>query len=200
MSNASPEQTLIAGCNLLDPVIKPYGFHFVLGASGKGSGGHFASGCYVRDDRRLELHFRHSLGLVIYHLGDAAVSHQAYLQALTQGGGGNLYPGFSGDPLDGFRHLAHDLQRFAGDFLYGGGAILLEAAKTEVQATALRDSSFMAASVGDESKRREARRLFRNAQYREALEQLESVQYPELITAAEKRMLEMCRQRVCQNP
>jgi hypothetical protein len=31
----------------------------------------------------------------------------------------NQYPGFSEDPLEGFRHLAHDLGRFCGIFLSG---------------------------------------------------------------------------------
>jgi len=33
--------------------------------------------------------------------------------------GGNQYPGFSSDPIDAFRHLAHDLGRFCQAFLSG---------------------------------------------------------------------------------
>jgi len=34
---------------------------------------------------------------------------------------GNRYPGFSDDPLDAFRGLLHDLERYASDFLVGSG-------------------------------------------------------------------------------
>lgn len=31
----------------------------------------------------------------------------------------SLYPGFSNELLDGFRHLKHDLENFCSDFLIG---------------------------------------------------------------------------------
>ncbi len=111
---------LRAGCQILDPIMNRYGFPFVEGLSGQGSGGSFASGEYVRGDRRLELHFRHSLGLVTYHIGAFSLSHVAYMQALGKRGH-HRYPGFSGDPLDGFRHLRHDLEHYCTDFLSGPG-------------------------------------------------------------------------------
>jgi hypothetical protein len=49
------------------------------------------------------------------------MTHEAYMRSLLGRGGGNQYPGFSSDPLDGFRHLSHDLTRFCGDFLDGAG-------------------------------------------------------------------------------
>jgi hypothetical protein len=54
----------------------------------------------------LELHFRHSLGLVVYGWGDSTISHADYLRGMDKTG---AYPGYSADPLDGFRHLASDL-------------------------------------------------------------------------------------------
>ncbi len=87
--------------------------------SGDGSGGRFARTDYVRGDRRLELHFRYSLGLVTYYLGAVAISHEAYMRTVLGPRGNNQYPGFSEDPLDGFRHLRHDLQRYCDDFLSG---------------------------------------------------------------------------------
>lgn len=110
-----------AGCEMLDEIMKPHGFTFVKGASGQSSGGNFASGEYVRNDRRLEIHFRHSLGLVTYHMDSLSLTHDAYMRALLGRGGGNKYPGFSNDPLDGFRHLGYDLSHFCGDFLHGSG-------------------------------------------------------------------------------
>jgi hypothetical protein len=114
-------ETFRAGCKILDDVMNTHGFFLIEGASGKSSGGNFASGEYVRGDRRLEIHFRYSLGLVTYHIGDLSLTHESYMRALLGKNGGNQYPGLSTDPLDGFRHLSHDLAHFCGDFLDGSG-------------------------------------------------------------------------------
>jgi hypothetical protein len=122
-----------AGCKILDEVMNPHGFFLVEGLSGQSSGGNFASGEYVRDDRRIEIHFRFSLGLVTYRLGSLLLAHESYMRALLGKNGGNKYPGFSDDPLDGFRHLSYDLSHFCGDFLGGSGE---EFARCAVKAAA----------------------------------------------------------------
>ena len=114
-----PKQVLEAGRAILDPLLTKHGFVWVSGVSGSSSGGQFASGQYLRANRRLEIHFRHSLGLVTYHVGPHRVQHAEYMRALLGSAGGNQYPGFSKEPLDAFRHLAHDLRRFCGTFLDG---------------------------------------------------------------------------------
>jgi len=118
MSN-TPKEILAAGCRILDPLLHRYGFSYLEGPAGLGSGGHFASGTYVNGDRKLELHYRYSLGLVTYYFGTVSVGHELYMRAALGVNGGNKYPGFSDDPLDGFRWLAHDLESFAGAFLEG---------------------------------------------------------------------------------
>ena len=110
-----------AGCGILEPILGPHGWRFVAGPSGSGSGGRFAQGDFVRDDRKLELHFRRSLGLVSYHLGELSLSHDAYMEALLGGRGASRYPGFSANPLDGFRDLAADLEAHCMDFVAGSG-------------------------------------------------------------------------------
>ena len=117
----STYRTFETGCKILDPVMQRHGFVFNKGPSGKGSGGDFVSGHYVRGDRKLELHFRHSLGLVTYHMGSLSISHEAYMRALLGKEGGHKYPGFSEDPIDGFRGLRYDLEHYGSDFLYGSG-------------------------------------------------------------------------------
>ena len=114
-----PTDVLRAGCEILDVVLVPHGFQFALRDAAQSSGGHFAWGDYVRGDRRLELHFRWSLGLVMYHLGDAQVSHVGYVRTVHGVAGGNAYPGFSDDALDGFRHLRHELETYGHTFLRG---------------------------------------------------------------------------------
>jgi hypothetical protein len=115
------DERLAAGVRLLTPLMEAHGFSFTPLASGPGSGGWSASGEFRREDRaglrRLELHYRHSLGLVTYHVDEGSLSHTDYMRALKAN---NQYPGFSTDPLDGFRHLLHDLEHYANDFLSGG--------------------------------------------------------------------------------
>lgn len=112
-----PVEILREGRVVLDPVLGPCGFSFVDGGSRKSSGGPYASGAYVSWDRRLEIHFRYSLGLVTYHFGTKSLDRESYMRALLGSVGGNRYPGFSDDPLAAFRDLAYDLQNFATAFL-----------------------------------------------------------------------------------
>jgi len=116
---ASPDELLEAGRIILDPILTKHGFRWVAERSGHSSGGNFASGAYLRHTRRLELHFRYSLGLVSYFLGDSQVSHADYMRVAVSPGWRAAYPGFSQDPLDGFRHLAVDLAEHATAFLSG---------------------------------------------------------------------------------
>jgi hypothetical protein len=115
------DQALVDGRRILEPVFGPAGFAFVVGSSGHGSGGYFASGAFERPGRRLELHFRYSLGLVTYHVGAMSLDHRQYMRALGHERDA-AYPGFSSDPLDGFRHLRSDLARFGAEFLEGSDA------------------------------------------------------------------------------
>jgi hypothetical protein len=121
----NPEELLLVGCQILDPVLVPRGFRFHLGTVGQGSGGHFATGEYLRERRGLELHFRGSLGLVSYRLGSVSASHQALMRVVCAPGQ-NEYPGFSDDPLDGFRHLRTDIERRGQVFLTGTDPELLD--------------------------------------------------------------------------
>jgi len=109
------------GRKFIDPILKANGFNWEAGPAGKSSGGYFASGQYVKNNnRRLQLHLRHSLGLVTYHIAELSLSHEDYMVHVA-GKGKYQYPGFSSDPLDGFKHLASDLENYASDFLSGSG-------------------------------------------------------------------------------
>ena len=126
----SPREILTQGVSLIEPVLRPHGFSYAFREEGPSSGGNFAVGDFVRGDRRLELHFRHSLGLVTYHVGTAQVSHSGYMEELGVRRQA-AYPGFSKDPLDAFRDLAADLERFADSFLAGDGSVVVRAAERE---------------------------------------------------------------------
>jgi len=103
---ADAVRILEAGADLLSPVLSPARFTFQLTHQGRSSGGDFATGRFTRGGQYLEFHVRHSLGLVTYGWDGTAISHGDYLRGLGVAG---AYPGYSTDPLDGFRHLALDL-------------------------------------------------------------------------------------------
>jgi len=107
------------GRAILEPILSPHGFMWVPGETGRGSGGVFAQGAFVCGDRRLEFSVRFSVGLVVYHMGRSSLEHADYMRAVLQGGRQYQYPGFSNDPLDGFRHLAADLVAHGTSFLTG---------------------------------------------------------------------------------
>jgi hypothetical protein len=102
----NPEETLAAGNALLAPLLTPAGFVLESSTSAHGSGGPFAVARWGRGRQFIELHFRWALGIVRYGWGDAVIEHRDLAAALRVK---TVYPGFSSDPLDGFRHLAEDL-------------------------------------------------------------------------------------------
>jgi hypothetical protein len=113
------------GIALLNPLLAAHGFIFKDSGKGNSSGGPFACGEFKKDGRWLELHFRNSLGLVSYHLDVRAMSHQDYMRSVNGNPNSSHYPGFSDDPLDGFRHLLLDLQEHGADFLSGTDQCLM---------------------------------------------------------------------------
>lgn len=109
------------GVEILATVLTPHGFRYEPGLVDRGSGGAFARGAFVRGDRRLEISIRFGLGEVVYRAAGRVLVHEDYMR-IVAGRGQHAYPGFSDDPLDGFRHLAQDLERFAAAFLTGSDA------------------------------------------------------------------------------
>jgi hypothetical protein len=192
----TPESILQAGCGILDPIMNFYGFTFIGGESGIGSGGTFTRGDYVRDDRRLELHFRYTLGLVTYHIGSSSASHRAYMYELLGADGGNHYPRYSDNPLDAFLDLAHDLQNFASDFLSDNGERLIRASLREAKEKTMEHKTALSRNVGDTRKREEAHRLFYERNFQGVIERLDNLLYPELMTESERKMLEMSKRRI----
>jgi hypothetical protein len=115
----------------LADVLGPAGFTYTSTDDDDGSGELSAIGEFRRGDRRLELRVRRSLGLVRYHFGDQALSHEDLVRgvrALDGIAAEAQYPGFSDDPAAGFHHLRADLERF-GDIFFTGGAKAFRALK-----------------------------------------------------------------------
>ncbi len=119
----TPQEVLDRGLTELTPVLGPAGFEFIDTEGGFDSAGQFASGEFLRADRRLELNVRSSLSLVRYHIGEVTLSHEEFVHGVRGLNGiaeKAEYPGFSNDPGAGFLHLRHDLERFGVVFLTGG--------------------------------------------------------------------------------
>jgi len=109
------------GVEILEPILASHRFLYEPGLADTGSGGLFARGAFTRGDRRLEFSARYALGQVIYRVGARSLSHEDYMRVAV-GRGKHRYPGFSQDPVDGFRDLAADLASFGGVFLHGDDA------------------------------------------------------------------------------
>lgn len=106
-----------------------HSFIWMMKTAGEGSGGAFASGEFQRRSWinseppcSLELHCRYSLGMVTYRIGPLSLSHVDYMLAVTGRSSATRYPGFSTDPLDGFRRLRADLMEHCAVFLSCGAA------------------------------------------------------------------------------
>ena len=197
----NPTQWLRAGADVLDPALAPFDFHFVPLEAGIGSGGAYATGAYryLGDDQALahrviELFFRYHLGGVRYRAGEHSAEHTYYLAALGVNAEAR-YPGFSDDPLDGFRDLRADLERFGADFLTGDAAAVVVGAEQEAAERQLRTLHDNAAAAGDALERAKARDAFYSGEYAKAKRRLESVRYPELLTKVDRRILELARRR-----
>jgi len=61
------------------------------------------------------------------------------------------YPGFSDDPMDAFRNLAHDIT-VAEDYLSGTGEVLRIASEKEARKSAAAYSEFMVGPLGIQKK------------------------------------------------
>ena len=111
-----PIELLEQGRAVLDPLLRSHGFAFEPGASGVGSGGPYARGAYVRGAHRLEFSVRWQLGEVVYRVGETSLPHDEFMRAVA-GPRQAKYPGFSSNPVDGFRDLRDDLEHHGKAFL-----------------------------------------------------------------------------------
>jgi hypothetical protein len=129
------ETTLEQGCAVLAPLLEAQGFAYERGAVTCSERQEVACGAFTRaDGRRLELtvvrvlatedggtvpNARSVLRDVVYRVGELSLEHEVYMAVVLGEEGSNQYPTFGGQPLDGFRHLRHDMECYATAFLRG---------------------------------------------------------------------------------
>jgi hypothetical protein len=193
-----PKKLLLEGIRVLDPFFAPRGFHFQFRGEGKGSGGEYAWGEYTRHDRRLELHFRFTLGLVSYHISDLGASHETYMRQLGVWEQCR-FPGFSNDPLLAFANLTQDLL-YAEDFLSGSGDVLRMAAVIEEAVAKERSADLMATAVADTQKIEQLRDRFREHHYDEVVKIAAELKFPNRLSASQRRIIEIAISRVNRRP
>ena len=109
-----PVEVLLRGAELLQPTLGEAGFTFSITDHGKSSGGNYAQGEFRKGHRALSLSYRHSLGNVVYSVGEVTLSHEDYMWAC---GITAQYPGYSNDDLLPFEHLRADLASAGEAFL-----------------------------------------------------------------------------------
>ncbi|MGA9884143.1 MAG: hypothetical protein WBQ34_10530 [Candidatus Acidiferrales bacterium] len=109
------------------------------------------------------------------------------------------YPGFSGDLMDAFARLAHDLG-FAEDFLEGSGTVLRQAAVKEAATLAAAHADQMRANVGDKRKIIQLRQCFREKKYSEVVRLAGELKFPDGISKSERRIVEIAQKRSQQKP
>jgi len=120
-------ETLLRAAEMLAPVLP--GFHFRVVACGCGAGGAFAHGEFSLGQRRLILLIRYRSLLVIYRLGQAAVTHHEYREALSLGQESLDGPSwFSGPVLSALSAVKRELAQYGEDFVHGSGEQFLRIA------------------------------------------------------------------------
>jgi hypothetical protein len=116
-----PQARLIEGSAILNPLLGKHGFRFEFNVKGEGSGGQFAAGEFRRDNRRLELHYRWGLGIVLYAIDSVEMGHLTYMRLLGVYEKCRFASTQLDGTLDGFGRLRDDLEAYGGDFLTGTG-------------------------------------------------------------------------------
>lgn len=182
----------------LRPLLEPLGFVFRVVRTANSSGGVSCEAELTRQDRKIELHFRHSLGLVRYHVGSISASHTAYWE-IVGGGRARRYPGFGSTPVDAFQHLAADLAHIRSDFVDGDCSMLCEASRVEKGRSAEESRRKMVGFVGDQRAREEARKAFREKDYRKVVSLLDELRYADDMSPAEQKMLSMSKKRLSES-
>ncbi len=190
-----PRSQLESGVAILDPALLPHGFVFHFQDAGRGSGGNFAWGKYVRGDRSLDLHHRWGLGIIQYNIADLSMDHAAYLKSLGVDDQSDLpsIPLESG--LDRYHALRSDLDNFCSDFVTGPATEWAAAARVDGERRSEQNKRLNAKHVGDDRKRQQARELFQNRQYDGVVSVLDGLVHPDLLDQSERRMLEIARKR-----
>jgi hypothetical protein len=190
----TPEQQLSDGVKILSTYLEPLGFHFKLLGTGQSSGGHFVYGQFVCGDREIELHYRWSLVLVSYKVGNLALGHEDYINLLDKHGQ-NKYPNFSDNSQDAFTCLKFDLENLMKDFAENNASLFRQKAQEKVfeieKQQAIKNNAEKKIYSGDQRIIDQAKVEFKNGNYLQVDKLKRQIQNPDLLTTAEKKIFEL---------
>ncbi|MEP7267594.1 MAG: hypothetical protein ABI844_08190 [Saprospiraceae bacterium] len=192
--NLTPEQYLLDGIKILSPYFEPKGFHFKLAGTGQGSGGHFAFGQFVCGDKEIELHFRWSLGLVSYTVGNVVLGHEGYINLLEKHGQ-NKYPNFSDEPNDAFKCLKFDLENLLQDFAENNAILFRQKALENLieieKHQAIKINADKKIYSGDQRIIDQAKVEFKNGNYLQVDNLKSQIKRLDLLTIMEKKIFDL---------
>ena len=186
----SPNEALKAGIESIGAFLREFGLEFVLGESGIGSGGSFVRGALVAVDGRVNLSFRHGLGEISLERAGFKISFEDYLLAVGAYSEARFPSTRKGAP-DRFEALAHDLAEYCTEFLQGETKTFNDVVHRGQKKT----RNPMIDYVGDTRARERAREAFRSEDYDEVVRLMGGLQYPEDLSASEKKMYGTARSR-----
>lgn len=201
----TPEQHLTEGVKILSSYLEPLGFRFELQGTGKSSGGTSAYGHFIKSgglfdrSRKIELHFRYSLGLVSYAVGKLVLSHQDYVDLLGRHGL-NKYPNFSDDPQEAFHCLLWDLKHILSDFTECKAIVFRQKAPKRVEEIVEQHEAsrlqHQKKSYGDQALIEQAAIAFKKGDYQEVDRLKRQLRYPELLSKTEQKLFELNGRRI----
>lgn len=117
-------EDFIEGCMMLGRFLKPYGFAltrppYIDSVIAYARLEEDARATFGATGRSVDLWFRYRLADVVYRVEDAEISHRSLTKRLAGDGERPAYPPFSQDPLEGFRAVIADLERWGEPVLTG---------------------------------------------------------------------------------
>ncbi len=200
--NLKPEQLLIKGAEILSTYLSSLNFNFNLIETGKGSGGHFAHGQFINEDKTIDLHFRWSLGLVSYKINNLILSHEDYIDLVGQHGQ-NKYPNFSDNPLDAFHCLLFDLKNLLNDFTENNALIYRQKAPDKIKdlekTQLLKNNADKKLYSGDQRLIEKIKIEFKNGNFLKVDKLKNQIKHPEFLTATELRLFEINDNKIKNN-
>lgn len=190
------KQELEHGASLLVPLLGPYGFVFAIETFGNSSGGPYAVGKFTCGSRIIWLHHRQGLGHVVYQIDNLSLEHEQYLGALGVAKQSRFLwlPKEAG--VERYDSLRQDLERYLSEFLTGSAEVFFQAAKQLAEKLELENLRYTAEMYGDVEKRQAAREAFRQKRYAEVLTIIDSIRFPQLLTASERMLVDIARRSV----
>ena len=190
----TPQQSLLEGVKILSTYLEPLGFQFKLNGTGNSSGGHFAHGNFYCGDREIMMHYRWSLGLVSYKVGNLVLGHEDYIDLIDKHGQ-NKYPNFSNESTDAFNCLRFDLENLLNDFTENNAIQFREKAPEKIMAInkiqEIKKNVYKKNISGDRQIIEQAKAEFKNGNYNLVDDLKKKIQHLDLLTETEKKIFEL---------